>query len=84
MQMRVCSVNEGKQRPRLAIVSPFLDKGYGTERIVIEWIAQLAGEFEIHVYSQEIKDLDFSQIVWHRIPKLPGPHILNLDRKSVV
>jgi len=70
-------VNKGKQKPRLAVVSPFLDKGYGTERIVIEWIAQLAGEFEIHVYSQEVKDLDFSQVVWHRIPKLPGPHILN-------
>ena len=70
-------MNKGKQKPRLAVVSPFLDKGYGTERIVIEWIAQLAGEFEIHVYSQEVKDLDFSQVVWHRIPKLPGPHILN-------
>jgi glycosyltransferase involved in cell wall biosynthesis len=70
-------MNEGKQKPRLAIVSPFLDKGYGTERIVIEWIAQLAGEFEIHVYSQQVTDLDFSQIVWHRIPKIPGPHIIN-------
>lgn len=70
-------MDKGKQKPRLAVVSPFLDKGYGTERIVIEWIAQLAGEFEIHVYSQEVKDLDFSQVVWHRIPKLPGPHILN-------
>ena len=70
-------MNAGNQKPRLAVVSPFLDKGYGTERIAIEWIAQLAGEFEIHVYSQDIKDLDLSKIAWHRIPKLPGPHIIN-------
>ncbi|MGA8220802.1 MAG: glycosyltransferase family 4 protein [Candidatus Acidiferrales bacterium] len=64
-------------KPRLAIVSPFLDKRHGTERRVVEWISQLAGTFEIHVYSQRVEDLDLSKITWHRIPKLPGPHLIN-------
>lgn len=66
-----------KHRPRLAVVSPFLSKDYGTERIVIEWITQLTGEFEVHVYSQWVEDVDLSKITWHRIPKLPGPHVLS-------
>jgi glycosyltransferase involved in cell wall biosynthesis len=44
---------------------------------VVEWISQLAETFEIHVYSQRVEDLDLSKITWHRIPKLPGPHLLN-------
>jgi glycosyltransferase involved in cell wall biosynthesis len=67
----------GKHKPRVAVVSPFLDKSYGTERMVVEWISRLAGEFEIHVYSQHVQDLDLSTIAWHRIPKLPGPHLFN-------
>lgn len=65
------------EKPRLAVVSPFLDKQHGTERCVLEWISQLTGAFEIHVYSQSVEDLDLSTIVWHRIPKLPGPHLFN-------
>lgn len=65
------------KKSRLAIVSPFLDKGYGTERIIIAWIAQLLDNFEIHIYSQKVKDIDLATITWHRIPKLPGPHIFN-------
>jgi glycosyltransferase involved in cell wall biosynthesis len=64
-------------RPSLAVVSPFLDKRHGTERRVVEWIAQLSGAFEIHVYSQHVEDVDLSKITWHRIPKLPGPHLFN-------
>lgn len=64
-------------KPRLAFVSPFLDKSYGTERIVVEWISRLTDAYEIHVYSQHIQDLDLSKITWHRIPKLPGPHLFN-------
>lgn len=70
-------MNPSRPKPRLAIVSPFLDKSYGTERIVIEWIAQIAGDFEIHVYSQSVKDVDPATITWHRVPKLPGPHLFN-------
>jgi glycosyltransferase involved in cell wall biosynthesis len=70
-------MSEKRNKPRLAIVSPFLDKSYGTERIVVEWIDQIATDFEIHVYSQRVRDVDLSKIRWHRIPKLPGPHIFN-------
>jgi glycosyltransferase involved in cell wall biosynthesis len=66
-----------KKKIRLAVVSPFLDKSHGTERIAVEWIAQIAGDFDVHVYSQRVEDLDLSSITWHRIPKLPGPHIVN-------
>ena len=66
-----------KHRPRVAVVSPFLDKSYGTERMVAEWVSRLTDEFEFHVYCQQVQDLDLSAIVWHRIPKLPGPHLFN-------
>ncbi|MGH9714574.1 MAG: glycosyltransferase family 4 protein [Candidatus Acidiferrales bacterium] len=64
-------------KPRLAVVSPFLDKRHGTERRVVEWISQLSGVFEIHVYSQRVEDLDLSTVIWHHIPNIPGPHLLN-------
>jgi glycosyltransferase involved in cell wall biosynthesis len=64
-------------KPRLAVVSPFLDKRHGTERRVVEWVSQLASTFEIHIYSQSVKDLDSSKFTLHRIPKLPGPHLAN-------
>lgn len=66
-----------KRKLRLAVASPFLDKRNGTERIVIEWLSHLPGAFEIHVYSQRVEDIDISRITWHRIPKLPGPHLIN-------
>jgi len=65
------------QRPKLAVVSPFLDKQHGTERMVAEWIAHLIDDFEIHVFSQDVEDIDLSKVVWHRIPQLRGPHLLN-------
>ncbi len=70
-------MTEPKLKPRLAVVSPFLDKSHGTERMVVEWISQLTDEFEIHVYSQRVEDLDLSRITWHRIPRLTGPHLFN-------
>jgi UDP-glucose:(heptosyl)LPS alpha-1,3-glucosyltransferase len=59
------------------VVSPFVDKRHGTERCVAEWISRLADDFDVHIYSQRIQDIDLSKITWHRIPKLPGPHLLN-------
>lgn len=56
-------------------MSPFLDKRHGTERCVAEQIDYLAENFEIHVYSSAVEDLDLSKIVWHRVPRLPGPHL---------
>jgi glycosyltransferase involved in cell wall biosynthesis len=70
-------VSAVESKPRLAVVSPFLDKRHGTERIVVEWISHLTEAFEIHVYSQNLEDLDLHKITWHRISKLPGPHLFN-------
>jgi UDP-glucose:(heptosyl)LPS alpha-1,3-glucosyltransferase len=70
-------VSAVNHKPRLAIVSPFLDNSHGTERLIIKWVSQLNRTFEIHVYSQRIEDLDLSKITWHRISKIPGPHLFN-------
>jgi glycosyltransferase involved in cell wall biosynthesis len=70
-------MNAAKRSLRLAVVSPFLDKSHGTERMVIEWLRHLDEEFQIHIYSQRVEDLDGSKFVWHRIPELRGPHLFN-------
>jgi glycosyltransferase involved in cell wall biosynthesis len=70
-------MNAVKRKPRLAVISPFLDKRHGSERVIVEWLSNLPDEFEIDVYAQQLEDVDPSRFVWHRIPKLPGPHLLN-------
>jgi UDP-glucose:(heptosyl)LPS alpha-1,3-glucosyltransferase len=70
-------MSETKRKPRLAVVSPFLDKSYGTERTVIEWLSHMPDVFETHVYSQRVEDLDPSRFTWHRIATLSGPGLLN-------
>lgn len=70
-------MTNGARKPRLAVVSPSLDKRHGTERLVVEWISRLTAAFEIHIYSQAVGDVDLSLATWHRIPKIRGPHILN-------
>jgi glycosyltransferase involved in cell wall biosynthesis len=62
---------------RVAIVSPFIDKRHGTERRIAEWITRLPAEYEIHIYSQRVEDVDLTCMRWHRIPQIPGPHLLN-------
>jgi glycosyltransferase involved in cell wall biosynthesis len=42
-----------------------------------EQLERLAGEYEIHLYSMRVEDVDLSQIHWHRVPALPGPHLLS-------
>jgi glycosyltransferase involved in cell wall biosynthesis len=64
------------RRPRLVVLSPFLDKRHGTERCVAEQIERLAGVYEIHLYSSRVEDdVDLSGITWHRVPAIPGPHL---------
>jgi glycosyltransferase involved in cell wall biosynthesis len=70
-------VSAVKQKPRLAVISPFLDKRHGSERIIVEWLSHLPQEFEIHFYSQRVEDVELLKFEWHRIPKLPGPHLFN-------
>ena len=77
---------------RIAVVSPFLDRRHGTERCIVEQIERFLGQpdCEVHIYSQSIQDLEVvpfalsparpplsGKAVWHRIPALPGPHLLN-------
>jgi UDP-glucose:(heptosyl)LPS alpha-1,3-glucosyltransferase len=63
------------RRPRLVVLSPFLDKQHGTERCVAEQIERLAGVYEIHLYSSRVEDVDLSGVIWHRVPALGGPHL---------
>jgi hypothetical protein len=61
----------------IAIVSPFIDKRHGTERRIAEWVSRLPSEYDIHIYSQRVEDLDLTRMRWHRIPRIPGPHLIN-------
>ena len=74
---------------RLAVVSPFVDRRHGTERVLAEVLERLAGKYgcEIHLYAQRVEDLALAQsaassgeecggIIWHKVPRLPGPHLL--------
>ena len=61
----------------IAVVSPFIDKRHGTERRIAEWISRLGSEYEVHIYSQRVEDIDLSKMQWHRIPQLGGPYLLN-------
>jgi glycosyltransferase involved in cell wall biosynthesis len=70
-------VTAATRKPRIAIVSPFLDKNHGTERRVTEWASQLAANFEIHIYSQRVENVDPEKYTLHRIPKFRGPHLAN-------
>ena len=77
---------------RIAVVSPFLDRRHGTERCIVEQIERFLGQpdCEVHIYSQSIQDMEVipyspasaspahsRKAIWHRIPALPGPHLLN-------
>jgi UDP-glucose:(heptosyl)LPS alpha-1,3-glucosyltransferase len=65
------------QPARIAVVSPFIDKRHGTERRIAEWISRLQEDYEIHIYSQRVEDVDLARMHWHRIPEIPGPHLIN-------
>ena len=71
-----CSTEIARRKVPIAVVSPFLDRRHGTERCVVEQIERLADDYEIHLYSSEVQDVDLSKIIWHRVPRLPGPHLL--------
>ncbi|HEV2382725.1 MAG TPA: glycosyltransferase family 4 protein [Terriglobia bacterium] len=67
----------GIPRARIAVISPFIDKRHGTERCVAEQVERLARDYEVHVYSNRVEDVDPACMVWHRVPALPGPHLLS-------
>ncbi len=47
-------------KPRIAVVSPFLDKRHGTERCVVEQVERLARQhgYEVHLYCQRAGDIE--------------------------
>jgi glycosyltransferase involved in cell wall biosynthesis len=63
------------RKPRLVVVSPTLDKRHGTERCVAEQIERLAGDYEIHLYSESVEGVNLQNIAWHRVYVAPGPHL---------
>jgi UDP-glucose:(heptosyl)LPS alpha-1,3-glucosyltransferase len=62
-------------RPRIAVISPFIDKRHGTERCIAEQIERLAKFYEIHLYTSSVEDLNLSEIILHRVPAISGPHL---------
>ncbi len=74
---------------RLAVISPFVDKQHGTERVLAELLQQLTAEHgvDVDLYSQRVADLAVSQaespprsegvgrILWRRVSSIPGPHL---------
>ena len=76
---------------RIAALSPFVDRRHGTERALAETMERLVRVYgcEVHLYSQSVQDLAVVSpssgapssspqpaIIWHRVPSLPGPHLL--------
>ena len=73
---------------RIAVISPFLDRRHGTERVILEQLERFSEHpgTEIHIYAQRLEDLNgvslfharktqSGHIFWHKIPALPGPHL---------
>jgi glycosyltransferase involved in cell wall biosynthesis len=80
----------GSSKLRLAVVTPFMDKQHGTERVLAELLERLAANHgaEIHLYAQRVDDLAVSspskssadasragKIIWHKVSAIPGPHL---------
>jgi len=73
---------------RLAVVSPFLDRRHGTERALCEAVERLARDYpcQVHLFAQRVEDVAVrlpderatpaARVVWHRVPAIPGPHLL--------
>lgn len=80
---------QGEADLRLTVVSPFLDRQHGTELCVVEQIERFAQDacWTIEVYSQKVSQIHGivqptkhptpGAIVWHRVSKFPGPHLLS-------
>jgi len=74
---------------RIAVISPFVDRRHGTERVLAEQLHRLANfaGIQIHLYAQRVdgitvvkssgkSELESGGIIWHQVPALPGPHLL--------
>jgi glycosyltransferase involved in cell wall biosynthesis len=74
---------------RIAVISPLVDRQHGTERVLAEQLTFLCTNYgcEIRLYSQDVQGLAISpdsarsassagRIVWRRVPRIAGPHLL--------
>ncbi|HXL22187.1 MAG TPA: glycosyltransferase family 4 protein [Candidatus Dormibacteraeota bacterium] len=76
---------------RIAVVSPCIDRGHGTERAIAELVERLASTYrcQVHLFAQSVADLAVlpayssgaagavsGSIYWHRVGAIPGPQIL--------
>lgn len=74
---------------RITVVTPFLDRGHGTERALSEQLTRLAKTYDcdVHVYAQKVSGLTFDdptgpiplkggRLIWHKVPGIPGPHLV--------
>ena len=72
------------------MISPFLDRRHGTERVILEQVQRFSEQpdLEIHIYAQHLADLagvsrfhsphakGSGRIFWHKVPAMPGPHLV--------
>lgn len=63
-------------KPRITVVSPFVDRQHGTERCLAEQLERLAKSCEIDLFSERVADIDLSEIRWHRVRGIAAPQIL--------
>jgi len=76
-------------RLQIVVVSPFLDRRHGTELCIIEQIERLSSNYGwgIHLFSQRVENVNglltgepkstmSGFVCWHKVPDIPGPHLL--------
>ncbi len=74
---------------RVAVISPFVDRQHGTERVLAEQLQRLSAAHgcQVLLYSQRVHDLDVSSsqdgreigsngLRWRRVASISGPHLL--------
>jgi len=74
---------------RITVVTPFLDRRHGTERALAEQLDRLVLRYhdQVHLYAQQLNDMQSASLDasnrpanvsfhWHRVPKIPGPHLV--------
>jgi glycosyltransferase involved in cell wall biosynthesis len=76
---------------RIAVVSPRIDRGHGTERAIAELVERLASTYrcQVHLFAQKVADLAVSPaypsgaagavdgaIYWRRVGAIRGPQLL--------
>jgi len=78
---------------RVAVISPFVDRGHGTERAVAELVERLAANYgdQIDLYAQQVSDVKGIKLAneaagaagtvrWHPITKVRGPQLAGFPR----